>query len=136
MEKNKVCCFTVNYAHSCIIVNNFIKKENLSHRVVYISEKDERKKIKNIISKFYSDLLNKVSFEKDVLDYENVIYVVSGKVKFVNEINKTLENKKFNGYIINCFEIYDIKNIEEIIANHDYYINTEGLGKKEFIKVS
>ena len=54
MKKIKLCCFTVNSTHSYIIANNFIDSELENVKVIYInekSEKSERRKIKNIITK-------------------------------------------------------------------------------------
>ena len=41
MKKIKVCCFTVNSTHACIIANNFIEKQLENVKVIYINEKSE-----------------------------------------------------------------------------------------------
>ena len=47
--------------------------------------------------------------------------------------NKFLDINDFNGYVINCYDVYDIKeDVNEIIDKHDYYMNTTGVIKKEF----
>ena len=49
--------------------------------------------------------------------------------------NKFLDINEFNGYVINCYDVYDIKeDVNEIIDKHDYYMNTTGVIKKEFGK--
>ena len=48
MNKIKLCCFTVNYTHSCIIANNFITNELSNVKVVYINERSQKNKLKNI----------------------------------------------------------------------------------------
>ena len=143
MNKIKLCCFTVNYTHSCIIANNFISNELSNVKVVYINEKSEKKKLKNIISKFYKKMQDHSFFtewlnEGIVNDYEKetFVFVVNGKESFINKVNKYLDLNEFNGYIINCYEIFDISvKVEKIIDEHNYYINTTGLVKKETFKI-
>ena len=141
MKKNKMklCCFAVNYTHACIIVNNFITNELNNVKIVYINQKSEDKKLKNIISKYYSQLLDKVFFtewlnENIINDYTNetFVFVVNGKEKFIENVNKFLNLNDFSGYVINCYEILETSNkISKIIDKHDYYINTEGIIIKE-----
>lgn len=142
MEKIKLCCFTVNSTHACIIANNFISNELSNVKVIYINEKSEKKKLKNIIGKFYKKMEDKMFCtewlnEKLLNDYakETFVFVVNGKEKFVEKVNKFLDVNEFNGYIINCYEIFDIEvNIESIIKKHNYYINTTGIVKKEVLR--
>ena len=145
MKKIKLCCFTVNSTHSYIIANNFIDSELENVKVIYINEKNEkieRRKIKNIVSKFYKKMNDKVFYtewlnEKIINDYEyeKFVFVVNGKEEFINKVNKYLEINNSEGYIINCYDIFDIKEeVDDIICNHDYYINTTGVVKKEVTK--
>lgn len=143
MSKVKLCCFTVNYTHSCIIANNFITNELSNVKVVYINEKTEKNKLKNIVKKFYNKMNDNTFYtewlNEDITnDYEkeNFVFVVSGKTKFIENVNKYLQFNKFNGYIINCYEVFDSSLImDEILERHDYFINTTGMVKKETFKV-
>lgn len=138
-NKIKLCCFTVNYTHACIIVNNFITNELSNVKIVYINERSEKKKIKNIVSKFYSELSDRTFFtewlnENIINDYTNekFVFVVKGKEKFIQNVNKFLDLNDFKGYVINCYDIFETsKKINEIMAKHDYYINTEGIMIKD-----
>lgn len=145
MKKIKLCCFTVNSTHAYIIANNFINNELENVKVIYINERNEkieRRKIKNIVSKFYKKMNDKVFYtewlnEKIINDYEyeKFVFVVNGKEEFINKVNKYLEINDSNGYIINCYDIFDIKDeVNDIINMHDFYINTAGLVKKEVVK--
>lgn len=145
MKKIKLCCFTVNSTHAYIIANNFINSELENVKVIYINEKNEkieRRKIKNIVSKFYKKMNDKVFYtewlnEKIIndYDYEKFVFVVNGKEEFINKVNKYLEINNSEGYIINCYDIFDIKEeVNDIIKNHDFYINTTGVVKKEAMK--
>lgn len=145
MKKIKLCCFTVNSTHAYIIANNFIDSELENVKVIYINEKNEkieRRKIKNIVSKFYKKMNDKLFYtewlnEKIINDYEyeKFVFVVNGKEEFINKVNKYLEINNSEGYIINCYDIFDIKEeVDDIIENHDFYINTAGVVKKEAMK--
>jgi len=139
MKKIKLCCFTVNTTHAYIIANNFIDNELENVKVVYINEKSEKRKLKGIISKFYKKLNDKSFYtewlnEKIVNDYENeeFVFVVNGKQEFVDKVNEYLDINDSKGYVINCYDIFDIKVATyDIISKHDYYINTSGIVKKE-----
>ena len=142
MNKTKMCCFTVNTTHALIVANNFIEQRLENVKIIYINEKDETKKIKKIINKFYKNMQDRMFYSEwlneDILnDYteENFVFVVHGKERFVENANKFLDINEFRGYVINCYDVYDIKeDIENIIGRHDYYINTTGIVKKESVK--
>lgn len=135
MSKYKLCCFTVNTTHACIIANNYIANNLDNVKIIYINEKDENKKIKNIISKFYKDIEERMFYTEwlnetmlNEYDKENFVFVVHGKEKFITNVNKFLDINEFNGYIINCYDICEIKSdIDDVIKNHDYYMNTTGI---------
>lgn len=139
MKKIKLCCFTVNTTHAYIIANNFIERNLQNVKVIYINEKEERRKTKSIISRFYKKINDEMYYtewlnEKIVNDYdfENFVFVVHGKEEFVRKVNKFLDMSDANGYIIDCFDIFDMsENVSTIIEAHDYYINTSGMLKKE-----
>lgn len=135
MKKIKLCCFTANTTHACIIANNYIEKNLNNVKVIYVNEKRENEKMEDIIYKFYNKLEDNVYYtdslnEKILNDYENerFVFVIHGKEKFVNKVNEFLDINEFKGYIINCFDVYDIKgDILDIIRVHDHYINTTGI---------
>lgn len=144
MKKIKLCCFTVNYTHACIIANNFINSRLNNVKVIYVNEKSEKKKMKSIISRFYKKMDDKMFCtewldEKLVHDYlnETFVFVVHGKEDFISSVNKYLELNDFRGYIINCFDIFDIESgTNNIINSHDYYINTTGVVNKEALNLN
>lgn len=139
MKKIRLCCFTVNTTHAYIIANNFIERNLQNVKIIYINEKDEKRKAKSIISRFYKKMNDEMYYtewlnEKIINDYisENFVFVVHGKEEFVQKVNKFLDMNEANGYIINCYEIFDIsENTSDIIKRHDFYINTSGMIKKE-----
>lgn len=135
MSKCKLCCFTVNTTHACIIANNYIVNNLDNVKIIYINEKDENKKLRNIISRFYKSMEDRMYYsewlnEAIINDYdkEEFVFVVHGKEKFITNVNKFLDINEFNGYIIDCYDICEIKsNIEDVINIHDYYMNTTGI---------
>jgi len=139
----KLCYFTVNYTHACIIANNFINKELKNVKVIYINEKSEKKKLNNLVSKFYKMMDDKLFYtewlnEKITNDYQNekFVFVINGKEEFVNKVNRYIDINDAKGYVINCYNIFDIQDeVEKIIAKHDYYINTTGIVRKEILNL-
>ncbi len=143
MNKIKLCCFTVNSTHAYIIANNFINNELKNVKVIYINEKSEKRKLKSIISKFYKKINDKSFYtewlnEKITHDYNNetFVFVVNGKESFVEKVNEFLDINEAMGYVINCYDIFDMDvNTSNIINKHDYYINTSGIVKKEALNL-
>ena len=143
MKKIKLCCFTVNSTHAYIIANNFINNELKNVKVIYINEKSEKRKLKGLISKFYKKINDKSFYtewlnEKITHDYNNetFVFVVNGKESFVERVNEFLDVNEAVGYVINCYDIFDINvKTSEIINKHDYYINTSGIVKKEALNL-
>lgn len=133
--KYKLCCFTVNTTHACIIANNYIVNNLDNVKIIYINEKDESKKIRKIISKFYKSMEDRMYYsqwlnESMLNDYESeqFVFVVQGKEKFISNVNKFLDINKFRGCIINCYNICEIKSsVEDVMRIHDYYMNTTGI---------
>lgn len=143
MKKVKLCCFTVNSTHAYIIANNFITDRLENMKVIYINEKSEKKKLKNMICKFYKKLDDKMFYtewlnEEITNDYDNekFVFVINGREEFVNKVNTYIEFCDFDGFVINCYDIFDIKEeIADIINRHEYYINTTGIVKKETLNM-
>ena len=133
--KYKLCCFTANTTHACIMANNYITNNLNNVKVIYINEKNEIKKIKNIISKFYSSIEEKMYYcewlNEEIIndyEYEEFVFVVHGTERFISNVNKFLNINNFNGFVINCYDIFEIKSsIDEIIKSHDFYMNTSGI---------
>ena len=81
---------------------------------------------------YYTEWLN----EKITHNYseEKFVFVVYGKEEFVRRVNKYLELTEADWYVIICYEIFDVQNPKVIISEHDYYINTTGVVRKERLK--
>jgi protoheme ferro-lyase len=86
INKTRLCCFTVNYTHACIIANNFIANELTNVKVIYINEKQEKKKLKNIISRLYKKVSDK-NYSSEWLN-ENIIHDFE-KENFVFVVSRT-----------------------------------------------
>ena len=135
MKNIKVCSFVANYTHSCIVANNFISREFLNAKVIYINERSEKEKLKNIVNKYFKNLNEKILYmewlnEEVTNDYvnENIILVINGSESFINKVNGYMCFLQSHIVVINCYNIMDIKsNINDIIAKHDYYLNTNGI---------
>ena len=135
MKIIKVCTFVANYTHSCIVANNFISKEYDNAKVIYINESSEKEKLKKIVNKYFKNINKKIIYmewlnEEIVNDYvnENIILVVNGSESFISRVNEYLCFIQNEILVINCYNIMNLKtNISDIIASHDYYLNTDGI---------
>ncbi len=135
MKKIKLCCFAVNFTHACIIANNFIENNLTDSKIIYMNERDEGRKIKSIISKYYKNIEDKNYYtqwlnEKMINDYEmeKFVIIVYGKQKFVDNVNKFLDINNFTGYVINCYNAMDITpNLKSVVDKHEFYINTTNI---------
>ena len=135
MKNIKVCSFVANYTHSCIVANNFISKEFNKAKVIYINEKSEKEKLKKIVNKYFKNINKKIIYmewlnEEIVNDYinENIVLVINGSESFISKVNSYICFIQSDVLVINCYNIMDIKSsITEIISNHDYYLNTDGI---------
>ena len=94
MKNIKVCSFVANYTHSCIVANNFISKEFTDAKVIYINEKSQREKLKNIVNKYFKSVNEKILYmewlnEEITNDYvnENIILVINGSESFSKKGN-------------------------------------------------
>ena len=73
---------------------------------------------------YYSQWLN----ENLLNDYEKeeFVFVVHGREKFITNVNKFLEINEFNGYIIDCYDICEIRSsIDDVIKE----ANENNVGK-------
>lgn len=135
MKIIKVCSFVANYTHSCIVANNFISKEFDKAKVIYINENSEKEKLKKIVNKYFKNINKKIIYmewlnEEIVNDYvnENIVLVINGSESFISRVNEYMCFIQNEILVINCYNIMDIKsNISEIIATHDYYLNSDGI---------
>ena len=135
MKNIKVCSFVANYTHSCILVNNFISKEFEKAKVIYINEKSEKEKLKNIVNKYFKNMNKKIIYmewlnEEVVNDYvnENIILVINGSENFISRVNEYICFIQSDVVVINCYNVMSLKtSISDIISIHDYYLNTDGV---------
>lgn len=135
MRHIKMCCFVTNYTHSCIIVNNYISNKYDKAKVIYINQESEKEKLNSIVNKYFRKINKKIFYmewlnEEVVNDYENenIVLVVNGSESFISKVNEYMCFLKNNIVVINCYNITKIKSsIAEIMNNHDYYLNTNGI---------
>ena len=135
MKNIKLCSFVVNYTHSCIITSNFISKEFVDAKVIYINENSQKEKLEKIANKYFKNLDKKIIYmewlnEEIINDYanENIILVVNGSESFITKVNGYIRFLKYNVLVINCYNVSEITSkISDIINKHDYFLNTNGL---------
>lgn len=135
MKNIRLCSFVANYTHSCIITSNFISKEFVNAKVIYINENSQKEKLEKIVNKYFKNLNKKIIYmewlnEEVINDYlsENIILVVNGSEAFITKVNSYISILNYNVLVINCYNISELKSrVSDIIMTHDYFLNTDGL---------
>jgi len=144
----KICNFHVSDWHMLTTVLSYLKQESIYLRpIAFISEKNLKTDFNFLLSKLNLNS-NTSSVYKRIPWYDttnnlgicnNSIYVVSGSLDYIREINtyleKVAENNNINNVvIINCYESFnkDLP-IKEIIEENDKMLTTSGI--KEFSSV-
>lgn len=158
---NKMCSFYVNDWHLTVMMLPYISnKLQKKEKITIISEEDLEANIKTILDKTnmndltkkeitgigWNRTLSKNINTKITEIAENNNIIVIGDEKYIENTNKTIENKVKTGEInvVNCYEVMQFNNnIENILKNHEKVINTagekdiqdfcEGFSKKEVI---
>ena len=135
LKNIRLCSFVANYTHSCIITSNFISKEFVNAKVIYINENSQKEKLEKIVNKYFKNLNKKIIYmewlnEEVINDYlsENIILVVNGSEAFITKVNSYISILNYNVLVINCYNISELKSrVSDIIMTHDYFLNTDGL---------
>lgn len=162
LKIEKACSFFISDIHFITMMLPYINKEvekNIS--IFTIFEKNQIKNIKLILEKInlkeinknkilkinwnktQLNLIEKINIDKLLEKSNDVEILVSGNENYINKVGKILEKyleKNKNKYenkkikIIDCYEVTDFNNnIQEILDNHDFIINTSGEHEKEDI---
>lgn len=126
MKNLKICTFAANYNHAAIVVEKFIKNEYKDVNVLIISENEGLFKEK--FPKFCG--INFINWKDEYVIVENqkIIFVVYGSEMFIQKVNKYIRFGYKEAYIIDAYDISNLESdINDILINYDYYLNTQGL---------
>ena len=152
--KEKICAFYASDYHFEIVSLPYIdqKLEN-KNEIIILSENDLEKTIKNLLEKINlkentkKNILS-INWKKDDIEKlktikENIgknrktTIFIKGKEKYINTINKNIENINHNNNnikIINCYDIQEVgDNLERIMSQYNKVLNTSG--EKEIEKL-
>ena len=152
--KEKICAFYASDYHFEIVSLPYIdqKLEN-KNEIIILSENDLEKTIKNLLEKINlkentkKNILS-INWKKDDIEKlktikENIgknrktTIFIKGKEKYINTINKNIENINHNNNnikIINCYDIQEVgDNLERIMSQYNKILNTSG--EKEIEKL-
>lgn len=146
-ENKRMCGFYISDAHLSTMIFPYIMKK-INEEIITIFEINIDKYINKLLmnTNFKNDVKEKMKKikwnETEKKDFENRIreikdnsyIIIAGKKDYINGVkeylNKNLENKNIT--IITCYDIENFKlNINDIIKENDYIINTAGEMKKE-----
>lgn len=147
-DNKEMCGFYINNAHLSTMIFPYIMK-NINERIITIFENNIDEYINKLLknTNFKSEIKEKVEKidwkkreEEDIQNItDNSYIIIAGKKNYIEKVRKDLEkdikNKK-NITIAKCYDLENLKlNINDIIEENEYIINTAGEMKKEdFLK--
>lgn len=137
---HKLCCFYASDWHLTVMLLPYINSKIDKKNSIYMKcENNIEEKMNILLNKL--DIKNKrnimnINWNNNVQEESNDdnerIYIVSGKNSYIESTNKLIEqyykNKEVQVKIINCYEITEGKNLQEIIKENGYtqMLNTKG----------
>lgn len=152
----RVCGFYVSNIHFVTMILPYLSKQignktkidtffeyDLNKNIEVVLEKInlnelEKQEIKKINWKNTKKMDIEKNIELNLKNKSELIILVNGTEKYMEEINKKLDEYidkyKLNNKditIINCYEVSEYNNVKEIINKHKYLINTLGIKKVE-----
>ena len=137
MKNQKTCSFFVSDAHLLTIILPYInEKMNEGKNVKIISQTDLTDNVKKYlksVKKFDTENIRKICWKNknifEALDEKTILFVIGNKA-FVKNFN--LEQKVCE--IVNCCEMEELEDMQELIEECDYYLKSDG--KLKLIKNS
>ena len=136
MNKKKFCSFFVSECHLLTILLPYINEElSNSKNVEIILEEDmienvkKYLKVNNIynVSKIIKLGWKKTKKENVECNENTDTAVIIGHEKFLEHVNKILDNNKKVKKVINCYNIETVTNLKDIVMKHDFVLKTNGL---------
>ena len=126
----KVCSFYASDWHLITMllphVNKAINEEN---KIITILEEDAQDKVEMLLGKLR------------ITNNEKTEIIIAGSNEYIEKVNNIIENyasqeeaEQKDIKVINCYYIENIRNIKEVLNNHDAVLNTAGeKGAKEYL---
>ncbi len=142
IEKKKICSFFVSEYHLLTILLPYInEKMSENKKVELMLEKDMIDKTKQYlkkVSEFENYKYLKLGWKKNRVEEASSktgkIFIIIGNMEYIEKVNKLIENKNEIEEIVNCYNIENLGNLSEIVAEHDFVLKTSG--KSEISKCS
>ncbi len=137
MKNQKICNFHVSDFHLLTVllpyINEKIKEEK---EIITISQKDLTGEVKKFLKSVKSfecekEKIMSISWKRgrrvELEDNSNKVIFVIGTKEFIEEVSKEIGNKAYE--VVNCYNINNGTEINEIIKEYSVVLTTEG--KKE-----
>lgn len=142
----KLCCFYASDWHLTVMLLPYINKKIEENSSIYMKcENNIEEKMETLLSKLIiknKELIKKINWnetvEEDDSDKEK-IYIVSGTDEYIKAKNKLIEeyyiNKNAQVKVINCYELTENQDFNNIIKRNGYtqILNTKGESEIEKI---
>ena len=136
MNKKKFCSFYVSEYHLLTILLPYINEQiNNSKNIEVVLENDMTECVKKYLNRYEINNISKIiklNWKKmkneEIQIKENTdTVIVCGKESFIRKINIKIEEKGNVKEVINCFNIENLSNLDEVVKGHDFILRTNGL---------
>ena len=136
MKKKSFCSFYVSEYHLLTILLPYINEQiNNSKNIEVVLENDMTECVKKYLNRYEINNISKIiklNWKKmkneEIQIKENTdTVIVCGKESFIRKINIKIEEKGNVKEVINCFNIENLSNLDEVVKGHDFILRTNGL---------
>lgn len=135
----KLCCFYASDWHLTVMLLPYINSKIEENTSIYMKcENNIEEKMETLLDKLLiknKESIKNINWKETVeeeYDDKEKIYIVSGTENYIETKNKLIEqyymNKETKVKIINCYELSENNNLNEIIEKNGYtqILNTKG----------
>ena len=136
MNKKSFCSFYVSEYHLLTILVPYINEEMSNYKNVevilendmseYIRKYLKRNEMFNI-SKIIGLNWKKIKCEEIKIQEKTNVVIACGKEAFIEKVNRKVEENSNVDIIVNCFNIENLSNLEDVVKEHDFVLRTNGL---------
>ena len=137
MNSQKICNFFVSEAHLLTAVLPYINEKILEDKnIELVLQNDMTTNVKEYLNKVKSlnvdkEKVLKLNWKKtekiNINDKE--IIIIIGDEEFIKKVNKMINISDMTEEILNCYKIYSVEQVNEILYEYDEMLSTDGKNK-------
>ena len=137
MNSQKICNFFVSEAHLLTAVLPYINEKILEDKnIELVLQNDMTTNVKEYLNKVKSlnvdkEKISKLNWRKtekiNIKDKE--IIIIIGDEEFIKKVNNMINISDMTEEILNCYKIYSVEQVNEILYEYDEMLSTDGKNK-------